>query len=61
MTKNVKITLVRSLIGCTEKNRRIVRGLSLGKTQSSTIKAATPEVLGMINKIPHLLKVEETQ
>lgn len=59
MAKKIKITLVRSLIGRPEKQRQIVKGLGLRKSQSSVERVATPEILGMINKVPHLLHVEE--
>lgn len=55
----LKITLVRSCIGRTKKQRDTVRGLGLGKLNSSVVKEDTPIVRGMINKVSHLLKVEE--
>ncbi len=59
MGKTVKITLVRSLIGRTEKQRRIVKGLGLGKVNSSVIRKDTPEIQGMVKKINFMLHVEE--
>jgi len=56
--KKIKITLVRSLIGYAESQRRIARGLGLGKPQSSVVREDTPSIRGMINKITHVLKVE---
>lgn len=61
MAENVKITLVKSVIGCSDRQQKVVRGLGLRKTQSSVVRAATPEVLGMINKVSHLLQVEKAQ
>lgn len=55
----LKITLVRSLIGRPEPQRKTVRALGLTKTNSSVIQEDTPQVRGMINKVTHLLKVEE--
>jgi len=55
----LKITLVRSLIGRPETQRRTVRALGLTKTNSSVIREDTPQVRGMISKVSHLLKVEE--
>ncbi len=55
----LKITLVRSLIGRPETQRRTVRALGLAKTNSSVIREDTPQVRGMIRKVSHLLKVEE--
>lgn len=55
----LKITLVRSLIGRPEDQRVTVRTLGLTKTNRSVMQEDTPQVRGMINKVSHLLKVEE--
>lgn len=55
----LKITLVRSLIGRPEDQRVTVRTLGLTKLNHMVIKEDTPQVRGMINKVSHLLKVEE--
>ena len=54
----LKIKLTRSLIGWPETQREIVKGLGLRKLNSEVIRRDSPEVWGMIRKIPHLLKVE---
>ncbi len=55
----LKITLVRSLIGRPENQRVTVRTLGLTRTNSSVLQEDTPQIRGMINKVAHLLKVEE--
>jgi len=55
----LKITLVRSLIGRPETQRKIARAMGLTKINRSVIREDVPQVRGVINKIPHLLKVEE--
>jgi len=55
----IKVTLVRSVIGSNEKVRATVRGLGLSKTNSSRVLENSPNVRGMIRKVHHLLKVEE--
>ncbi|MFZ5590525.1 MAG: 50S ribosomal protein L30 [Bacillota bacterium] len=55
----IKITLVRSLIGRPEAQRRVVRSLGLRKTNSFVIKEDTPIIMGMVKKVSHLLKVEQ--
>jgi ribosomal protein L30, bacterial/organelle len=55
----LKITLVKSLIGKTEKQRVTVRTLGLKKMNSSVIQEDNPQIRGMINKVSHLIKVEE--
>ncbi|MBE3585288.1 MULTISPECIES: 50S ribosomal protein L30 [Desulfofundulus] len=55
----LKITLIRSLIGRPEDQRVTVRTLGLRKLHSSVIQEDTPQIRGMINKVSHLVKVEE--
>lgn len=59
MIKKLKITQVRSYIGRPEKQRRVLRSLGLGRMNRSVFLADTPEVRGMINKVPHLVSVED--
>jgi large subunit ribosomal protein L30 len=55
----VKITLVRSLIGQTEKQIRVAKALGLTKKDQTVEHEKTPVIMGMVNAIPHLLKVAE--
>jgi large subunit ribosomal protein L30 len=55
----VKITLVRSIIGCPEPQRRTVAGLGLRKINHSVIQPANLAVLGMVRKVSHLVHIEE--
>lgn len=57
--KSLKITLVRSAIGYREDQKATVRALGLRKLHASVVKEDTPNLRGMINKIGHLLEVEE--
>jgi large subunit ribosomal protein L30 len=57
----LKITLTRSLIGRPEDQRRTVKALGLGKTNSSVIQENNSVIKGMIHKVEHLLTVEELQ
>ncbi len=57
--KKVKITLVKSPIDRPERQKLTLKALGLNKTNSSKEVEATPQVLGMIRKVNHLLKVEE--
>ncbi len=54
----VKITLVRSLSGRPEIQRKTVKALGFRKTNHSLEKELTPAVSGMISAVKHLLKVE---
>nr|WP_152944887.1 50S ribosomal protein L30 [Desulfofundulus thermobenzoicus] len=51
--------MVRSLIGRPEDQRVTVRTLGLRKVHGSVIQEDTPQIRGMINKISHLVKVEQ--
>ncbi len=55
----VKITLIKSLIGRPKDQRATARALGLGKSNSFVVKEETPAITGMINKIAHLVSVEE--
>jgi len=59
-TGKVKITLVRSVIGYNRRVRETVKSLGLGKLRSSAVQAKTPDILGKIRKISHLVTVEDT-
>ncbi|MCL2396698.1 MAG: 50S ribosomal protein L30 [Defluviitaleaceae bacterium] len=55
----LKITLVKSVIGTKPKQRLNVKALGLGKTNSSVVQKDNPAIRGMIRKVHHLVKVEE--
>lgn len=57
--KQIKVTLVRSVIGTLKSHRATVRGLGLGRINSSRVLADTPEIRGMIRKVSYLVKVSE--
>lgn len=57
--KKIKITLVKSPIDRPERQKRTLKALGLNKTNSTKEVEGTPQVLGMIHKVSHLLKVEE--
>lgn len=61
MAENMlKITLVKSSIGYAAYQRKVLQGLGLRKLHQTVIRQDTPEIRGMINKISHLLKYEQT-
>jgi large subunit ribosomal protein L30 len=57
--KQLKITLVRSTIGRIAKQKATVKALGLHKPYQSVVHADTPVIRGMINKVAHLVKVED--
>ncbi len=57
--KQLKITLIKSGIARPGKHKVVLVGLGLKKLNHSVIRVDTPQMRGMINKVSHLLKVEE--
>ena len=59
--KKIRITLVKSPIDRPERQKLTVQALGLNKTNSSREVEATPQIMGMLRKVTHLVKVEETK
>jgi large subunit ribosomal protein L30 len=59
--KKLKITLVRSFIGRPETQRRVLRGMGLGKVNRTVLLNDTPEIRGMVRKVDHLVTAEEVE
>ena len=57
--KIIKVKQVRSGIGCPREMRETLKALGLGKMHRVAERPDTPEVRGMIKKIPHLVQVVE--
>ncbi|MDE1896622.1 MAG: 50S ribosomal protein L30 [Rhodospirillales bacterium] len=57
--KKIRITQVSSGNGRKPGQQETLVGLGLNKIGKAVERNATPEVLGMVNKVKHLLKVEE--
>ena len=53
------VTQVRSAIGCKPKQRGTLRALGLGRIGRSNTLPDRPEIRGMIQRVPHLVTVEE--
>jgi large subunit ribosomal protein L30 len=59
MSAEFKITLVKSHIGKPAKHKAVLQGLGLTRLNKTVTLKDTPETRGMINKVSHMLKVEE--
>lgn len=59
MAEKLKITLVKSMIGRPEKHRKVLRGMGLTKMNRTVELEDTPSIRGMVNKVVHLVSVEE--
>ncbi|MCZ6523638.1 MAG: 50S ribosomal protein L30 [Alphaproteobacteria bacterium] len=59
--KTVRVTQVRSPVGRPKDQRQTLIGLGLNKMHRSRELEDTPAVRGMINKVRHLVRVDETE
>jgi large subunit ribosomal protein L30 len=57
--KTVKVTQLGSPIGRTADQRDTLKGLGLNKRHRSSVLEDTPSVRGMINKVAHLVRIDE--
>jgi large subunit ribosomal protein L30 len=57
--KLLRITLVRSPIGYSQRQKRTVRALGLHRLHQTVQKADSPALRGMVSSVRHLLRVEE--
>ena len=58
-TKMLKVTLVKSPIGYSGRQKKTVRALGLRRLGQTVERSDTPVIRGMINKVSHLLNVDE--
>lgn len=59
MSAEIKVTLKRSGIGRPEYFTKVLKGLGLTKLNKTVVLKDTPEIRGMINKVSHMVAVEE--
>ncbi len=55
----IRITQVKSKIGSNQRQKKTLEALGLRKTNGVVEHEATPQILGMVEKVKHLLKVTE--
>ena len=61
MARKLRITQVRSQIGEPERHRGTLRALGLGRIGRSVERDDSPELVGMLRKVRHLVRVEEVE
>lgn len=54
----IKVTLIKSPIGCKQNHRACVRGLGLRRLHQTVILEDSPAVRGMINRVNYLVRCE---
>ena len=57
----IRITQIKSRIGSPKRQKLTLDALGLRKMNGSVEKEASPQILGMITKVRHLVKVEEVK
>jgi large subunit ribosomal protein L30 len=60
-TKQLRVTYVKSAIGYNVKQKQTIEALGLRRLQQVITHPDTPAVRGMINKVSHLVQVEEVE
>lgn len=55
----IKITQIKSVIGRPKRQKNTVEALGLKKLHNPVVHEATPQILGMVEKVSHLVTVEE--
>lgn len=59
MSANLKITLIKSHISVSAKQKAVLAGMGLTKLNKTVTLQNSPEIRGMIEKVSHMVKVEE--
>lgn len=57
----IKITQVKSRIGSSKRQKRTLDALGLRKINSTVEIESTPQIIGMVKKVRHLVNIEETK
>jgi large subunit ribosomal protein L30 len=57
--KKIRVTQIKSVIDRSERQKRTMVALGLKKLNATVEVEATPQILGMVTKVNHLIRVEE--
>lgn len=60
-SKKLKVTQTKSIIDRPENQKRTIEALGLGKPRYQAVHNDTPQIRGMLNKVSHLVIVEEIE
>ncbi len=58
MTKKLRITQLKSLIGSQPKHKRTMKAIGFHHHQETLLKVDTPQLRGMLHQVRHLVRVE---
>lgn len=56
---SIKITQVKSVIDRSKRQKATMEALGIKKLNGTVVKEATPQIMGMVAKVRHLINVEE--
>jgi len=56
---SIKITQVKSTIDRSKRQKATMEALGIRKLNGSVVKKVTPQIMGMVAKVMHLINVEE--
>jgi large subunit ribosomal protein L30 len=59
MAKEIKLKLVRSMVGRPEKHRKILKSLGLTRMHKTVTLYDTPQIMGAVQKVKHMIEVSE--
>lgn len=59
--EQVKITLIKSMIDRPKRQKDTLAALGISKREQSVTKPKNDQIMGMVNKVNHLVKVETVQ
>ena len=59
MSAKIKITQTRSIINRPKNQKRTIKALGIHRMHHSVVHEITPQILGMVNKVRHLVETEE--
>ena len=57
----IKVTQIRSRIGSTKRQKKTLDALGLRRMNRTVEVEGSPQILGMVRKVQHLVKVEESK
>ena len=57
--KKIKIKQIKSTIGASKQQVKVVRALGLKKINQVVEHISTPTIVGMVNKVPHIVSIIE--
>ena len=56
----IKVTQIKSRIGSSKRQKRTLDALGLTRMNKTIEVEATPQIMGMVNKVIHLVNIEKT-